>query len=73
MTSLHPQEIDDKPGNLARVATLLSDNNINIKNIGIVHNREYERGTLRIEFHDEAGLNKAQEILSNSGYTIYTK
>ena len=66
-------EIDDKPGNLARVATLLSDNNINIKNIGIVHNREYERGTLRIEFHDEAGLCKAQEILTDNNYTIYTK
>ena len=66
-------EIDDKPGNLARVATLLSDNNINIKNIGIVHNREYESGTLRIELHDEEGLAKAQDILTKSDYTIYTK
>ncbi len=66
-------EIDDKPGNLARVATLLSDNNINIKNIGITHNREYESGTLRIELHDEAGLNMARDILSDNGYMVYTK
>ena len=70
--SLHV-EIDDKPGNLARVATLLSDSNINIKNIGIVHNREYERGTLRIELHSKIGLERALSLLSEKGYTLYTK
>ncbi len=66
-------EIDDKPGNLARVATLLSDNMINIKNIGIMHNREYERGTLRIEFHNMEGQDKAKELLTENGYTLYVK
>ncbi len=66
-------EIDDRPGNLAKVATLLSDNMINIKNIGIVHNREYERGTLRIEFHSAEGQDKAKELLAGSGYTLYVK
>lgn len=66
-------EIDDKPGNLAKVATLLSDNLINIKNIGIVHNREYERGTLRIEFHSSEGQLKAKELLTENGYTLYVK
>ncbi len=66
-------EIDDKPGNLARVATLLSENLINIKNIGIVHNREYERGTLRIELHDQQGQDKARDILQNAGYNFYVK
>ncbi len=66
-------EIDDKPGNLSAVATLLSDNMINIKNIGIVHNREYERGTLRIELHSQNGLDKAKEILSDAGYHCYVK
>ncbi len=63
-------EIDDKPGNLARVATLLSENMINIKNIGIVHNREYERGTLRIELHDDNGLKLAKKILMDNGYLV---
>ena len=66
-------EIDDRPGNLAKVATLLSDNMINIKNIGIVHNREYERGTLRIEFHSSEDQLKAKELLTVSGYTLYIK
>ena len=64
-------EIDDHPGRLAKVATLLSDNEINIKNIGIVHNREYERGTLRIELHDQEGLDKEGKVLENNGYNIY--
>ena len=64
-------EIDDKPGNLAKVATLLSENLINIKNIGIVHNREYERGTLRIELHSKKGRDKAGEVLSSAGYSFY--
>ena len=66
-------EIDDRPGNLAKVATLLSDNMINIKNIGIVHNREYERGTLRIEFHSSEGQLQAKELLTQNGYTLYVK
>ncbi len=66
-------EIDDRPGNLARVATLLSDNLINIKNIGIVHNREYERGTLRIEFHDLKALEHARDLLTDKGYTLYVR
>jgi prephenate dehydrogenase len=64
-------EIDDQPGRLAKVATLLSDNDINIKNIGIVHNREYERGTLRIELHDREGLDRAVELLKDKDYNIY--
>ncbi len=63
-------DIADKPGNLAKVASLLSDNAINIKNIGIVHNREYERGTLRIELHDQAGKNAAIKTLQDNGYLI---
>ena len=61
-------DINDQPGQLAAVAVLLSENDINIKNIGIVHNREYERGTLRIELHDKAGLDKAALLLEKEKY-----
>ena len=66
-------EIDDQPGRLAAVAVLLSENSINIKNIGIVHNREYERGTLRIELHSRKGLEKALKVLSENGYNVAEK
>ncbi len=63
-------EIDDQPGRLAAVAVLLSEHSVNIKNIGIVHNREYERGTLRIEFHDNKGLEQAISLLTAKNYTV---
>ena len=66
-------EIDDQPGCLANVALLLSENKINIKNIGIVHNREYERGTLNIELYDKASLEKSIAILSEKDYNVYQK
>ncbi|WP_029231078.1 prephenate dehydrogenase/arogenate dehydrogenase family protein [Butyrivibrio sp. VCB2006] len=63
-------DISDQPGNLAKVAVLLSEKNVNIKNIGIVHNREYERGTLKIEFHTGNDLSEASRLLSEAGYTV---
>ena len=64
-------DITDKPGALAAIASLFALNEISIKNIGIVHNREYEGGVLRIEFYEEASINRAKEILIPQGYTIY--
>lgn len=64
-------DIADEPGALASIATILALNNISIKNIGIVHNREYEGGVLRIEFYEEASIEKAKTILENKGYTVH--
>lgn len=66
-------DIADEPGALAAIATILALNNISIKNIGIVHNREYEGGVLRIEFYDEEAVEKSKGILSGKGYTIHEK
>lgn len=66
-------DIDDRPGMLAQVATTLAFNQINIKNIGIVHNREFEEGVLRIEFYDEASLESAKELLSTPQFVIHEK
>lgn len=66
-------DIDDRPGMLAQVATTLAFNNINIKNIGIIHNREYEEGVLRIEFYDEASQEAAKTLLSTPQFVIHEK
>ena len=66
-------DIDDRPGMLAQVATTLAFNNINIKNIGIIHNREYEEGVLRIEFYDEASQEAAKKLLSTPQFVIHEK
>ena len=66
-------DILDQAGSLASVAVLLADNSINIKNIGIVHNREFEAGTLRIEFYEKKSIEQAALILQKHGYSIHKK
>ncbi len=66
-------DIIDKAGSLASVATLLADNHISIKNIGIVHNREFEAGTLKIEFHEEIAIEQAVSLLQAHGYPVHRK
>lgn len=63
-------DIADEPGALAAIATILALHQISIKNIGIVHNREYEGGILKIEFYEEASVTKASEILKAKGYAV---
>lgn len=64
-------EIADEPGALAAIATILALNQISIKNIGIVHNREQEDGVLRVEFYQEESIKNASEILRSKGYVIH--
>ncbi len=66
-------DISDEPGALASIATILALNNISIKNIGIVHNREFEGGVLRIEFYEEDSIQKAWNILGSKGYTLHVR
>lgn len=64
-------DIPDIPGSLAQTATILALHGLSIKNIGIMHSREFQEGALRIEFYDEATEKTAIEILRKSHYTIY--
>lgn len=65
-------DIIDEAGGIATIATILASNNISIKNIGIVHNREFEEGVLRIEFYDESSSDNAAGLLQKYRYIIYT-
>ncbi len=66
-------DIIDEAGGIAAIATILASNGLNLKNIGIVHNREFEEGVLRIEFYDEASSRKAAEILQKFRYIVYER
>lgn len=66
-------DIIDEAGGIATIATILATNGISIKNVGIIHNREFEEGVLRIEFYDEVTLKKGCESLERHHYTIYTR
>ena len=64
-------DIIDEAGGIATIATILASNLISIKNIGIVHNREFEEGVLRIEFYDETSSGRAAELLKKYRYVVY--
>lgn len=66
-------DLIDEVGGIATIATLLASNGINIKNIGIVHNREFEDGVLHIELYSEASLDTACMLLKKHHYTVYRR
>ena len=63
-------EIPDEPGALAIVVTILASRGINVKNVGIIHNREFETGSLRIDLHSERDVQVAKDTLEAHGYEV---
>lgn len=63
----------DEAGGIATLATILASNQINLKNIGIVHSREFIEAVLRIEFYDEQSMRQAADILRKYRYVIYER
>lgn len=66
-------DLVDETGGIAALATILATNQINIKNIGIIHNREFQDGVLHIEFYEETALKKALVLLRKYRYTVYER
>lgn len=63
-------DIVDEPGSISTLSVILSARGINIKNIGINHNREQGEGALRISFYEEKARNAAWEQLRKYNYTL---
>ena len=66
-------DLIDETGGIATLATILAKNHISIKNIGIIHNREFQDGVLHIEFYEENALQKALILLRDYHYTVYER
>ncbi len=66
-------DLIDEVGGIATIATLLASNAISIKNIGILHNREFEDGVLHIELYDQNSLDTADSLLTKYHYTVYRR
>lgn len=66
-------DLEDEAGGIAIIASILAFKGISIKNIGIVHNREFEQGVLHIEFYDENAVELAVELLQEKNYVIYRR
>ncbi len=66
-------DLIDESGAISSVASILAGEAISIKNIGIIHNREFEDGVLKIEFYTQTALNTASSLLPRAGYKIYVR
>ncbi|MFP3152846.1 prephenate dehydrogenase [Lachnospiraceae bacterium ZAX-1] len=66
-------DLIDEAGGIATLATILASNRINIKNIGILHNREFEEGVLRIELYDKDALQRSIVLLRKYRYIVYER
>lgn len=62
--------VKDQKGAIATLATILASHDINLKNIGIQHNRENTNGVLSIEFYNETSAKEAKKVLSTYNYAI---
>lgn len=58
-------DIIDESGAISTIATILANHHISIKNIGIIHNREFEDGVLKIEFYNQESADNAQILLKD--------
>ena len=64
-------DIKDETGAIAKISTLLAEHSISLKNIGVVHNREFEAGVLHVEFYDGNAMDAAAALLPAHGYTLH--
>lgn len=64
-------DMADEAGGIAALATILSKAGISIKNIGIIHNREFQDGVLHMEFYEAEARDKAIALLREYGYAVY--
>ncbi len=66
-------DIPDEPNALATAVSHVGNAGINLKNIGITHNREDNEGVLRLSFYDNDSAITAAELLKSLNYQIYER
>lgn len=66
-------DIPDEPNALANAVSILGNANINLKNIGITHNREDNEGVLRLSFYDDASAKLSASLLQQHHYPVYER
>lgn len=66
-------DLVDEAGGIAVIASMLAFKGINIKNIGIINNREFEEGVLRIEFYNHESRDLAVDVLKAKNYKVYCR
>ncbi|BDU50740.1 prephenate dehydrogenase [Haliovirga abyssi] len=62
--------VPDKPGIIGDITKILGRNNINIKDIEVLHIRENYGGSIRVGFDVNKENEKAEEVLKNAGFEV---
>ena len=65
--SLHVQ---DHPGAISIISTILASNMVSIRNLGINHNREKGEGALQISFYTGEDCEMAKKLLHKYGFVF---
>jgi prephenate dehydrogenase len=65
--------LEDKPGELARLASSLAKRGINIKDMELLKVREGRGGTFRLSFENRAVAAEAAQVLQKSGFDVSGK
>jgi prephenate dehydrogenase len=66
-------DIPDEPNALATAVSHIGNAGINLKNIGITHNREDNEGVLRLSFYDNESAVAAAKLLRTLNYQVYER
>ncbi len=66
-------DIPDEPGELLKVLEIVNNHHISIKNVGIIHNREYEEGCLKLVFYDNDDAELCEALFRNHHYIVYQR
>ena len=66
-------DIPDEPNALATAVSHIGTAGINLKNIGITHNREDNEGVLRLSFYDNDSAVAAAGLLKDLHYQVYER
>lgn len=66
-------DIPDEANALAKAISHIGAAGINLKNIGITHNREDNEGVLRLSFYDNESAAAAAALLREHNYQVYER
>jgi prephenate dehydrogenase len=66
-------DVEDKPGIIGHVASILGQHGINLRNIGILENREEVNGQLLLSFASRRDLESSAYLLKGHGYKVYIR
>lgn len=64
--------LQDQPGSLAKMTSVLAEGQINIKDLELLKVREGRGGTFRLSFENRIVADKAADLLRKEGYDITT-